>query len=72
MTCMPLNVLDGAVATSSPVAVAMGALLMGLLAATTLALVLGAERRSRRRDLVIALNPRQTTVPRPREGLRFA
>ena len=41
----------------SPVAVAMGSLLMGLLAATTFALVLGADRKPRRRDPVIALEP---------------
>ena len=57
MTCMPLNVLDGAVATSSPVAVAMGALLIGLLVATTFTLVLGAEWKPRRRDPVIAVRP---------------
>ena len=58
MTFMPLNgLLDGAVAMGTPVAVAMGSLLMGLLTATTFALVLGADRRPRRRDLVIALEP---------------
>ena len=58
MTFVPLNgFLDGAVAMGSPVAVAMGSLLMGLLTATTFALVLGADRRPRRRDPVIALEP---------------
>jgi len=49
--------LDGAVAMGNPVAVAIGSLLMGLLAATTFALVLGADRRPRRRNPVIALEP---------------
>ena len=58
MTFMPLNgLLDGAVAMGTPVAVAMGSLLMGLLTATTFALVLGADRRPRPRDPVIALEP---------------
>src|SRR5438046_9495780 len=58
MTFVPLSgFLDGAVAMGSPVAVAMGSLLMGLLAATTFALVLGADRRPRRRDPVISLEP---------------
>jgi hypothetical protein len=58
MTFLPWNgLLDGAVATGGPVAIAMGSLLMGLLAATTFALVLGAERRPPRRELVIALEP---------------
>jgi hypothetical protein len=50
------GLLGGAVATgSTPVAVAMGSLLIGLLAATTFALVLGTERKPLRRDPVIAL-----------------
>ena len=58
MTFVPWNgLLGGTVAMGSPVAVAMGSLLMGLLAATTFALVLGADRRPRRRDPVIALEP---------------
>jgi len=58
MTFVPWSgLLGGAVAMGGPVAVAMGSILMGLLAATTLALVLGAERRPRRRDPVIALRP---------------
>ena len=48
---------SGAVATGSPVAVTLGALLIGLLAATTFALVLGAEWKPLRRDPVIALRP---------------
>ena len=51
------ELLSGAVAMGSPVAVAMGALLIGPLAATTFALVLGAERKPLRRDPVIALRP---------------
>ncbi|HSV05013.1 MAG TPA: hypothetical protein VLI07_00780 [Candidatus Binatus sp.] len=39
-----------------PVGIAMGSLLMGLLAATTFALVLGAER-AQRRDPAIELQP---------------
>ena len=58
MTFVPWNgLLGGTAAMGSPVAVAMGSLLMGLLAATTFALVLGADRRPRRRDPVIALEP---------------
>ena len=49
--------IGGAVAMGGPVGIAMGSLLMGLLAATTFALVLGADRRPRRRDPVIALEP---------------
>jgi len=41
----------------SPLAVAMGSVLIGLLAATTVALVLGAESKPRRRDPVIAVRP---------------
>ena len=56
MTFVPWNgLLGGTVAMSSPVAVAMGALLIGLLVATTFALVLGAEWKPRRRDPVIAV-----------------
>jgi len=44
----------------SPVAVTMGALLIGLLAATTFALLLGAEWKPLRRDPVIALRPTST------------
>ena len=58
MTFVPWNgLLGGTVAMGSPVAVAMGALLIGLLVATTFALVLGAERKPRRRDPVIAMRP---------------
>ena len=49
--------LDGAIATGGPVAFAMGSLLVGLLAASTIALVLGAERRPRRLPHAIALQP---------------
>src|SRR5262245_47953804 len=55
MTFVPWSgLLAGAVAMGNPVAVAMGFLLMGLLTATTFALIL----------------PPQTTVPRPREVWR--
>ena len=58
MTFVPWSgLLAGAVAMGNPVAVAMGFLVMGLLTATTFALILGAERRPRRRDPVIALQP---------------
>ena len=58
MTFVPWSgLLGGAVAMSSPVAVAMGSLLIGLLAATTFVLVLGAEWKPRRRDPVIAVRP---------------
>ena len=58
MIFVPWNgLLDGAVAMGSPVAVAMGSLLMGVLAATTFAVVLGAEWKPLRRDPVIALRP---------------
>ena len=61
MTLIPWSgVVGGVVATGSPVAVGMGSLLIGLLAATTLALVLGAERKPRRRDPVIAVRPTST------------
>ena len=58
MTFVPWNgLLGGTVAMGSPVAVAMGALLIGLLVATNFALVLGAEWKPRRRDPVIAVRP---------------
>ena len=58
MTVVPWNgLLGGTVAMGSPVAVAMGALLIGPLVATTFALVLGAEWKPRRRDPVIAVRP---------------
>ena len=58
MTFVPWSgLLGGAVTMGSPVAAAMGSLLIGLLAATIVALVLGAEREPRRRDPVIALRP---------------
>ena len=58
MTFVPLSgFLDGAVAMGSPVAVAMGALLIGLLVTTTFALVFGAEWKPRRRDPVIVVRP---------------
>jgi len=58
MTFVPWNgLLGGTVAMGSPVAVATGALLIGLLVTTTFALVLGAERKPRRRDPVIAMRP---------------
>ena len=58
MTFVPWSgLLGGAVAMGSPLAVAMGSVLIGLLAATTFALVLGAEWKPRRRDPVIALRP---------------
>ena len=57
MTFVPWSgLLGGAIALGGPVA-AMGSILMALLAATTFVLVLGAERRPRRRDPVIALQP---------------
>ena len=58
MTFVPWSeLLGGAVAMGSPLAVAMGSLLIGPLAATTFALVLGAEWKSPRRDPVIAVRP---------------
>ena len=58
MTFVPSSgLLGGAIAMGSPLAVAMGSLLIGLLAATTFALVLGAESKPRRRDPVIAVRP---------------
>jgi len=51
------GVFGSAVAVGSSVGMAMGFLLVGLLAGTTFALVLGAERRPRRQDAVIALKP---------------
>jgi hypothetical protein len=48
--------IGGAVAMGGPVGIAMGSLLMGLLAATTFALVLGAER-AQRQDPAIELQP---------------
>jgi len=58
MTFVPWSgLLGGAVAMGSPLAVAMGSVLIGLLAATTVAVVLGAESKRRRRDPVIAVRP---------------
>ena len=58
MTFVPWSgLLGGAVAMGSPLAVAMGSLLIGLLAASTFALVLAAEWKPRRRDPVIAVRP---------------
>jgi len=61
MTSVPWNgLLGGTVAMGSmgsPVAVAMGALLIALLVTTTFALVLGAEGKPRRRDPVVAVRP---------------
>jgi len=62
MTFVAWNgVLGGAVTMGAPATVIMGSVLMGLLAATTLALVLGAEQRPVRRDPVIALRSRLTS-----------
>ena len=56
MTFVPWSgLLGGAVAMGSRVAVAMGSLPIGLLAATTFALVLGAEWKPRRRDPLIVV-----------------
>ena len=61
MTFVPWGgLLGGVVAMGSPLAVAMGSLLIGPLAATTFALVLGAEWKPRRRDPVIAVRPTST------------
>ena len=49
------GLLDGAVATGGATAFTMGSLLIGLLAATTFALILGAERTPRRLKPVVAL-----------------
>ena len=49
------GVLDGAVAMGSPLALLMGSLVAGLLAASTLALVLRAERTPVRRAPVVVL-----------------
>ena len=58
MTFVPWGgLLGGAVAMGSPLAVAMGSLLIGVLSATTFALILGAESKPRRRDPVIAVRP---------------
>jgi len=58
MTLVPWSgLLDGAVAAGTPAAAIMGSLLIGLLAATTLAVVLGAERKPLRLGPVIALRP---------------
>jgi hypothetical protein len=58
MTFVPWNgLLGGAVAMGSPVAAGMGSLLIGLLAAITFALVLGAEWKPLRRDPVIVVRP---------------
>jgi hypothetical protein len=58
MTFVPWNgLLGGTVAMGSPVAVAMGALLIGLLVTTTFALVLEAEWKPRRRDPFTAVRP---------------
>jgi len=58
MTFVPCSgLLGGAITMSSPAAVAMGSLLIGLLAASTFALVLEVEWKPRRRDPVIAVRP---------------
>ena len=49
------GMLAGGVAMASPAVLSMAWLLTGLLAATTLALVLGGERKPRRPAPVIAL-----------------
>jgi len=51
------GLLAGAVATGGSVAFAMGSLLIGLLAATSFALLLGTERRPRQLEPTIALKP---------------
>jgi len=51
------GLLAGAVATGGSVAFAMGSLLIGLLAATSFALLFGAERRPRQLEPAIALQP---------------
>jgi len=51
------GLLDGAIAVAGPVAFDMGSLLVGVLAATTMALILGAERRPPRLQHAIALQP---------------
>ncbi len=62
MTFVPWNgLLGGTVAMGSPMAVTMGALLIGLLITTTFALALGAEWKPRRRDPLIAVR-RPTSV----------
>jgi len=58
MTFIPSSgLLGGAVALGGPAALIMGSLVVGLLAATTLALVLGAERKAPRLHLAITLRP---------------
>jgi hypothetical protein len=50
------GVLSAAVETGGPVAFAMGTVLIGLLAATTFAVILGAERKARRLVPAVALD----------------
>jgi len=58
MTFVPWSgLLGGVVAIGGPVGFTMVSLPLGLLAATTLALILGAERRPRRLEPAIALQP---------------
>jgi len=58
MTFIPSSgLLGGAVAPGGPAALVMGSLVVGVLAATTLALVLGAERKALRRNPAITLRP---------------
>ena len=61
VTLVPWSgMLGGAIAIGSPAAPIMGALLVGLLVGTTLALVLGGERTPVRPAPVIALRPPST------------
>ena len=57
MTFVPWGGLLAGVAMGNPVAVAMEFLLTGPLTATSFALIVGVERRPRRRDPAIALQP---------------
>jgi hypothetical protein len=50
------GVFSAAIETGGPVAFAMGTALIGLLAATTFALILGAERKARRLVPAVALS----------------
>ena len=50
------GVFSAAIATGGPVAFAMNIALTGLLAATTFALILGAERKTRRLVPAVALD----------------
>lgn len=51
------GLLDGVIAVGGPVAFAVGSFLIGLLAASTIALIVGADRRPRRLQHAIALQP---------------